>query len=76
MQSVDAIGNHGEKQSVALSRVLRNTLLLLQHIMLHGEMQGRVSAGVAASEPAKAMWAAYIQIRFTVICVRLRAGKG
>jgi hypothetical protein len=32
MQSVDAIGNHGEKQSVALLEVLRNIMLLLQHI--------------------------------------------
>jgi hypothetical protein len=31
MQLVDAIGNHCKKQSVALMRVLRNEMLLLQH---------------------------------------------
>jgi hypothetical protein len=31
MQLVDAIGNHRKKQSVALMKMLRNILLLLQH---------------------------------------------
>jgi len=31
MQLVDAIGNHCKKQSVALMKMLRNKVLLLQH---------------------------------------------